>query len=95
MAKMFTKEQVWAWLRENSLRGDKSIENAFIGKVGDVLQEALEKEITIPRIIRGMTGRIRIRAIPGMAIVRRPSGAGLAKLGWKMPVIEWATLMNQ
>ncbi len=46
MAKLFTREQARAWLRENNLKTGKSIEQAFIAEIKDVLQEALEEEMT-------------------------------------------------
>ncbi len=46
MAKLFTREQAGAWLRENNLKTGKSIEQAFIAEIKDVLQEALEEEMT-------------------------------------------------
>lgn len=46
MAKLFTKQQARAWLRENNLKTGKSIEDAFILEIKDVLQEALEEEMT-------------------------------------------------
>ncbi len=46
MAKLFTKEQAMTWLRENNLKTGKSIETAFIAEIKDVLQEALEEEMT-------------------------------------------------
>ncbi len=46
MAKLFTREQARAWLRANNLKDGKSIEQAFIGEIKDVLQEALEEEMT-------------------------------------------------
>jgi transposase-like protein len=46
MAKLFTREQARTWLRENNLKTGKSIEEAFIGEIRDVLQEALEEEMT-------------------------------------------------
>lgn len=45
MAKLFTREQARTWLRENNLKDGKSIENAFIAEIKDVLQEALEEEM--------------------------------------------------
>jgi len=44
-AKLFTREQAREWLRENNLKDGKSIENAFISEISDVLQEALEEEM--------------------------------------------------
>lgn len=46
MAKLFTKQQARTWLRENNLKTGKSIEEAFIAEIKDVLQEALEEEMT-------------------------------------------------
>ena len=46
MSKLFTKEQARAWLKANNLKDGKSIENAFIAEIKDVLQEALEEEMT-------------------------------------------------
>lgn len=46
MAKLFTKEQARTWLRENNLKDGKSIETAFIAEIKDVLQEALEDEMS-------------------------------------------------
>ncbi len=46
MAKLFTKQQARTRLRENNLKTGKSIENAFIGEIKDVLQETLEEEMT-------------------------------------------------
>mgnify|MGYP003456046027 FL=1 len=46
MAKLFTKQQARAWLRENNLKTGKSIEDAFILEIKDVLQEALEEEMS-------------------------------------------------
>jgi transposase-like protein len=46
MAKLFTKEQIRAWLKENNLKEGKDVEKAFIGEIKDVLQEALEEEMT-------------------------------------------------
>ena len=45
MAKLFTREQARTWLRENNLKTGKSIEQAFIAEIKDVLQEALEEEM--------------------------------------------------
>lgn len=45
MKKLFTKEQVRAWLKENDLKDIKSIEDAFVDQIKDVLQEALETEM--------------------------------------------------
>jgi transposase-like protein len=45
MAKLFTREQIRAWLRENNLKDGASIENAFVTEIKDVLQEALEEEM--------------------------------------------------
>jgi putative transposase len=41
-----TKDQIRCFLRENNLRDAKSIEDAFIAQIKDVLQEALEEELT-------------------------------------------------
>jgi len=41
-----TKDQIRSFLRENNLRDAKSIEDAFIAQIKDVLQEALEEELT-------------------------------------------------
>lgn len=46
MAKLFTREQARAWLRSNNLKDAGSIEQAFIGEIKGVLQEALEEEMT-------------------------------------------------
>ncbi len=46
MAQLFTKQQVRTWLRENNLKTAKSIEDAFTAEIKDVLQEALEEEMT-------------------------------------------------
>jgi putative transposase len=46
MGKLFTREQARTWLRENNLRDGKSIEDAFTAEIKDVLQEALEEEIS-------------------------------------------------
>jgi len=46
MAKLFTKEQIRVWLKENDLKTGASIEKAFINEIKDVLQEALEEEMT-------------------------------------------------
>jgi len=46
MAKLFTREQARAWLKENNLKDGTSIEKAFIAEVKGVLQEALEEEIS-------------------------------------------------
>ncbi len=45
MSNLFTKEQVRTWLRDNGLKDAKSIEDAFIDQIKDVLQEALEEEM--------------------------------------------------
>jgi len=45
MTKLFTKEQARNFLRENNLKDGKSIEDAFIEQIKDVLQEALEEEM--------------------------------------------------
>ena len=46
MSKLFTREQARDWLRQNDLKDGKSITNAFIAEIKDVLQEALEEEMT-------------------------------------------------
>jgi len=46
MSKLFTREQARQWLRDNNLKDGKSIQNAFIAEIKDILQEALEEEIT-------------------------------------------------
>ena len=46
MSKLFTREQARDWLRQNGLKDGKSITNAFISEIKDVLQEALEEEMT-------------------------------------------------
>ena len=46
MEPLFTKEQTRRFLRENNLKDGKSIEDAFIAQIKDVLQEALEEELT-------------------------------------------------
>lgn len=46
MEPLFTKEQARSFLRENNLKDAKSIEDAFIAQIKDVLQEALEEELT-------------------------------------------------
>jgi ribonuclease HIII len=43
-AKLFTREQAREWLRENNLKDGKSIEDAFIVEIKDILPEALEEE---------------------------------------------------
>ncbi|RLG13465.1 MAG: hypothetical protein DRN66_04105, partial [Candidatus Nanohalarchaeota archaeon] len=45
MTKLFTKEQARNFIRENNLKDGKSIEDAFIEQIKDVLQEALEEEM--------------------------------------------------
>jgi transposase-like protein len=45
MSKLFTRDQIRAWLRENNLKTGASIENAFVAEIKDVLQEALEEEM--------------------------------------------------
>lgn len=45
MSKLFTREQIREWLRDNDLKTGASIENAFIAEIKDVLQEALEEEM--------------------------------------------------
>jgi len=37
MSKLFTREQIRAWLRENNLKTGASIENAFTNEIKDVL----------------------------------------------------------
>ena len=46
MAQLLTKQQIRTWLRENNLKTAKSIEDAFTDEIKDVLQEALEEEMT-------------------------------------------------
>jgi len=46
MEPLFTKEQARRFLRENNLKDARSIEDAFIAQIKDVLQEALEEELT-------------------------------------------------
>lgn len=46
MSKLFTKEQIRAWLKDNNLKRGGDVEKAFIGEIKDVLQEALEEEMT-------------------------------------------------
>ena len=46
MSKLFTREQARQWFRDNNLKDGKSIQNAFIAEIKDILQEALEEEIT-------------------------------------------------
>lgn len=46
MGKLFTREQAREWLRDNKLKDAKSIEDAFTAEIKDVLQEALEEEMT-------------------------------------------------
>ena len=46
MSKLFTREQARDWLRQNDLKDGKCITNAFIAEIKDILQEALEEEIT-------------------------------------------------
>ena len=46
MKPLCTKDQIRSFLRENNLRDAKSIEDAFIAQIKDVLQEALEEELT-------------------------------------------------
>jgi len=46
MLKLFTREQARDWLRQNCLKDEKSITNAFIAEITDVSQEALEEEMT-------------------------------------------------
>ena len=38
MSKLFTREQIRAWLKENNLKDGASIERAFVSEVQDVLQ---------------------------------------------------------
>lgn len=45
MAKLFTRERIRAWLKENNLKDGASIENAFVAEI-KVLQEVLEGELT-------------------------------------------------
>ncbi len=52
MAKLFTKQQARTWLRENNLKTGKSIEEAFIAEIKDVLQEALEEEMTTEHSVK-------------------------------------------
>lgn len=46
MSKLFTQEQIRAWLRENNLRDEASIKRAFVAEIKDDLQEVLEEEMT-------------------------------------------------
>jgi len=46
MSKLFTREQIMAWLRENNLKTGASIENNFVAEIKDVLQEALDEEMS-------------------------------------------------
>jgi transposase-like protein len=46
MSKLLSKEQIRVWLKENDLKTGASIEKAFINEIKDVLQEALEEEMT-------------------------------------------------
>lgn len=46
MAKLFTREQAAAWLKENDLRDGASIENALTGIAKDIVQVALEEEMS-------------------------------------------------
>jgi len=46
MTKLFTREQARDWLRQNGLKDGNSITTAFIAEIKDVLQEALEEEMT-------------------------------------------------
>lgn len=46
MEPLFMKEQARRFLRANNLKDAKSIEDAFIAQIRDVLQEALEEELT-------------------------------------------------
>ena len=46
MEPLCTKEQIRHFLRTNNLKDAKSIEDAFIAQIWDVLQEALEEELT-------------------------------------------------
>jgi putative transposase len=46
MAKLLSKEQIRAWLKENDLKTGADIERAFIDEIKDVLQESLEAEMT-------------------------------------------------
>ena len=43
MSKLFTREQARDWLRQNGLKDGKSITNAFISEIKNILQEALEE----------------------------------------------------
>lgn len=49
MKKLFTKEQARAWLKENDLKDIRSIEDAFVEQIKDVLQEARESEMNHKR----------------------------------------------
>lgn len=46
MDKLFTKEQARNFLRKNNLKDAKSIEEAFVAQFKDVIQEALEEELS-------------------------------------------------
>jgi transposase-like protein len=46
MDKLFTKEQARNFLRKNNLKDAKSIEDAFVAQFKDVIQEALEEELS-------------------------------------------------
>jgi putative transposase len=46
MAQLLTKQQIRTWLRGNNLKTMESIEDAFTAEIKDVLQEALEEEMT-------------------------------------------------
>jgi putative transposase len=46
MKPLLTKEQIQQFLRENNLKDGKSIEGAFTAQIKDVLQAALEEELT-------------------------------------------------
>lgn len=71
MSKLFTREQARDWLRQNGLKDGKSITNAFISKIKDVLQEALEEEMTATLGYSGMTGKINKQTTHGMATPKR------------------------
>ena len=45
MSKLFTKEQIRAYLKENDLKDGQSIEDALTGMFKDFIQEALEGEL--------------------------------------------------
>jgi transposase-like protein len=46
MDKLFTKEQARNFLKKNNLKDAKSIEEAFVAQFKDVIQEALEEELS-------------------------------------------------